>query len=296
MPGPPLPPDATGRTEPHFAIQLPDSALHPSCSEDRNPSLASPNDIGLSDYTPAVEIGDALLGSAIPCLVPLAPLPAKILDDGDSAPLEAIQSKITLPPTSCAALDLDLIQQGSIASIAPAKHGLRLPSFEALGIAAPHPDRKPSDPNETAFVGSGPLSKPGDPLHLLSPTLGEPAAITRTTPSHPDNPPLPSADAAQKQLTHYVPTFTPPNDSGSLRWTDTYANVTTSAMESPAHSDPERTTPTAVNTREGVLTSNINRTIPAPTSEPHTPANGQWLENAMQVLCTYSRNFYSPSS
>ncbi|KAF2753463.1 hypothetical protein EJ05DRAFT_490155 [Pseudovirgaria hyperparasitica] len=111
---------------------------------------------------------------------------------------------------------------------------LRLPSFVELGIAAPHPDRKGHVPQTPFAIGVGPLSKPEDPLHELSPMLTAPNIF-------PDGAPLSSPEHAQGKhasITHFVPTFTPPYD-GTISW-DPVTHVKTAAAVSPAQTDPDQ--------------------------------------------------------
>lgn len=94
-------------------------------------------------------------------------------------------------------------------------HSLRLPSFDELGIAAPHPDQFPLQPRHsftTSEIGAGPLSKPEDPLHALSPPLNlrcELAAAESLTRS---------PRAERSQLERVVATFTPPSEPGTFHW------------------------------------------------------------------------------
>lgn len=109
----------------------------------------------------------------------------------------------------------------------------RLPSFDVLGIAAPHPDRIPLHPQPSfSSLGAGPLSKPEDPLHALSPPLE-----FRCSADKPAEHPVASPRATKKQLEHQVPTFTPPSEPGTFSW-GSLVKVKTAGAGSPPSSEP----------------------------------------------------------
>ena len=109
----------------------------------------------------------------------------------------------------------------------------RLPSFDVLGIAAPHPDRiQLRSTYSFSSLGAGPLSKPEDPLHVLSPPLDfRRQAVT------PDEASALSPKAASKQLEHQISTFTPPTEPGTFNW-GSFVGVKTAGAGSPPSSDP----------------------------------------------------------
>lgn len=109
----------------------------------------------------------------------------------------------------------------------------RLPSFDILGIAAPHPDRIPLHSKYSfSSLGAGPLSKPEDPLHALSPPLDLYRQADQAV-----NPPTASPKASRKQLEHQVSTFTPPSEPGSFNW-GSLVRVKTAGAGSPPSSEP----------------------------------------------------------
>lgn len=109
----------------------------------------------------------------------------------------------------------------------------RLPSFDVLGIAAPHPDRIPLHPTYSfSSLGAGPLSKPEDPLHALSPPLEFRRQADKLV-----NPPAASPKATRKQVEHQVPTFTPPSEPGTFNW-GSLVRVRTAGAGSPPSSEP----------------------------------------------------------
>jgi hypothetical protein len=111
-------------------------------------------------------------------------------------------------------------------------HNLRLPSFDMLGIASPHPDRIALRTNNSFSLGAGPLSKPEDPLHVLSPPLAQREHCAAQA-KHPTT----SPEATRARLTHLVPTVTPPTEPGVFNW-GTFVNVKTAGLGSPPSSDP----------------------------------------------------------
>ncbi|CAN9441807.1 unnamed protein product [Alternaria alternata] len=114
-------------------------------------------------------------------------------------------------------------------------HNLRLPSFDVLGIAVPHPDRIPTQAHQSfSPLGAGPLSKPEDPLHALSPPLDFFSHANGA--SHT---PVTSPKAARARVGHLVSTHTPPSDTepGTISW-GSFVNVGTVGLGSPPNSEP----------------------------------------------------------
>ncbi|KAF2438021.1 hypothetical protein P171DRAFT_372554 [Karstenula rhodostoma CBS 690.94] len=114
--------------------------------------------------------------------------------------------------------------------IARTSHSLRLPSFDVLGISAPHPDRPRLHSIPSFSVGAGPLSKPEDPLHVLSPRMYQLDGAADHLPSTSPRP-------HKAHLGRIVPVVTPPAESGAFNW-GTFVNVKTTALGSPPSSDP----------------------------------------------------------
>jgi hypothetical protein len=145
---------------------------------------------------------------------------------------------------------------------------LRLPPFDVLGIANPHPDRisqHPSHPFEP--IGAGPLSKPEDPLHALSPPLARPQQS-----SGGKEPAARSPEAPRAHIDQQIPTVTPPAEPGTFNW-GSFINVRTAGVNSPPRSDP------------GVSPS-INNTIASsasagPASTPPDPLSVADLNDAL---------------
>lgn len=108
-------------------------------------------------------------------------------------------------------------------------HNLRLPSFEALGIANPHPDRitGPLASATLPSLGAGPLSKPEDPLHALSPLLAHSRPFSRAGDSAPRSP-----EAARPRLERRISVVTPPAEPGTVNW-GSFVNVWAAGVGSP---------------------------------------------------------------
>ncbi|OCL11907.1 hypothetical protein AOQ84DRAFT_286265, partial [Glonium stellatum] len=158
---------------------------------------------------------------------------------------------------------------------------LRLPSFDLLGIAAPHPDRIVCNPdNPFSSLGAGPLSNPEDPLHALSPALNRPHALGGR-----EDPPTSCAPEHQKddssQFHHFVPTFTPPAEPGTINW-GTFANVTTAAMDSPAKSDPG--TLSAALASPSTSAAESNTTSQDAPGLGHTIVDKSWIDGAKAAI------------
>ncbi|OCK79128.1 hypothetical protein K432DRAFT_330829 [Lepidopterella palustris CBS 459.81] len=164
--------------------------------------------------------------------------------------------------------------------IPKAGRALRLPSFDLLGIGAPHPDRIVSNcENPFTSLGAGPLSKPEDPLHALSPALSRPRHLGGV-----GDPPTFGVDDAELepgQVRTFIPTITPPAEPGTITWGN-FANVKTAAMDSSPKSDPA-----ALSTPHDDLTP----TAPSahPTSQ-EVPSLGQtssakpWIDMAKNII------------
>ncbi|KAL1650809.1 hypothetical protein SLS58_000928 [Diplodia intermedia] len=159
--------------------------------------------------------------------------------------------------------------------------GLRLPSFDLLGIAAPHPDR--FQPDAGRFfepVGAGPLSKPDDPLHARSPKATRCSEIVDTLP-------LPSPGLAKKSQPAGEQQFTtlptPPPDLGANYWGN-ISHVRTTTMESPARSDPERTSPGIVPQPVIAPVPESSEDAPAETAPREDGRTFSWLDEGVQTI------------
>ncbi|KAF2841899.1 hypothetical protein M501DRAFT_904465, partial [Patellaria atrata CBS 101060] len=193
-----------------------------------------PEDVVACAHAP--EIGDFLestVSSALPLPVPTG---------ADLTPQTPTPSEKEHSALNFSGVVSSVFAQGVALETPPlskAGHNLRLPSFDLLGIGAPHPDRKVLTPNQLfSGLGAGPLSKPDDPLHSLSPSLARAQpdfSFGGLGEGHSQS--QGQNKRAQNSLSHLVPTFTPPEDNNITTWS-AFAKVTTAAMDSPARSDP----------------------------------------------------------
>ncbi|EUC44030.1 hypothetical protein COCMIDRAFT_38076 [Bipolaris oryzae ATCC 44560] len=176
------------------------------------------------------------------------------------------QSSLSLPPPT----------------IIKAKHNLRLPSFHVLGIAAPHPDHILTQPDlPFSPLGAGPLSKPEDPLHALSPLAHScnnhaTAALLHT--------PVTSPKAATARVGPSLSTHTPPSDSepGTINW-GSFMNPRIATLGSPPHSDPGVSPSANITARE---LAPPQAQIIVPTHAPLSEVQGMatWIEMAKSTI------------
>ena len=153
---------------------------------------------------------------------------------------------MTPPAVDVPQTDMDMIVGGALAPMhftPPAMPrsktgpGLRLPSFEALGIAAPHPERFGQFGLDGTWIGA-PQEAMREPLAeedaelvdmfarlgggKLDPPDGVPSKAGRRGTSTP--------------VRHYVTTLTPPAEAGEINW-QSLATVSAAPLDSPA-TDP----------------------------------------------------------
>lgn len=186
--------------------------------------------------------------------------------------------------------DMNLIVGGALAPIpqrplAKAGPGLRLPSFEAMGIASPHPDNigLPGADNAAASLARERIlgltlrsrSDPGrvEGTTLLSSDIGSASDLQQIpspkTSSHPQPTPL----------HQYVHTLTPPAETGEPSWRP---SIMTAVMDSP-NTEPGLAVSQAeaddqsVQAASGAM-QNVTISAPAITGER------SWLEEAVQAI------------
>jgi hypothetical protein len=218
--------------------------------------------------SPQANDGPALLEpSLVPPFPLLAPAPLDI-----PSPLCETQPDLSLnfAATVVPASDVSL----PAPPIARTLHSLRLPSFDVLGIAAPHPDRPRLHPNLSFSVGAGPLSKPEDPLHVLSPRICQLDGADRR--------PRPRPKPAKPNLDRIVPLVTPPTEPGAFHWGN-FVKVKTIALGSPPSSDPGQSPNLATVATAPSLAS---APIVVPTVIETTGALGMvaWTQKATETL------------
>ncbi|KAL5382916.1 hypothetical protein DPSP01_006188 [Paraphaeosphaeria sporulosa] len=200
--------------------------------EEQHRDIGSSSDVGASRPRPVAHgglssahphDGPALLEPSLASPFPLpAPAPLDI-----PSPLREAQPDLSLNfAASVVPSDVSL----PTPPIARTSHSLRLPSFDVLGIGAPHPDRPRLYSIPSFSVGAGPLSKPEDPLHVLSPRVCQLDGADDHLPSTKPRP-------AKATLDRIVPVVTPPTEPGAFNW-GSFVHVKTAALGSPPSSDP----------------------------------------------------------
>jgi hypothetical protein len=190
--------------------------------------------------------------------------------------------------------DMNLIVGGALAPmsdtmpqrpVSKAGPGLRLPSFEAMGIASPHPDNISLPCSDNAAAGLArerilglTLRSRSDPgrvegTALLTPDVGSasdlPQSPSPKSSSHPQPTPL----------HQYVHTLTPPAETGEPSWRP---SIMTAVMDSP---DTEPGMPVSqaeagdqsVQAASGAMQS-------VTISAPAISGERSWLEEAVQAI------------
>ena len=173
----------------------------------------------------------------------------------------------------------------TLSSMKANRPGLSLPSFEQLGIAAPHPDRIRSVSSDgrltdvTKEVVTGATSGPQSDSEVVR-TFGEKSVEG----GREDNiaPVKAPGRAILSPVHHYVDVLTPPADSGDIPW-NLRAAVQTAAMDSPA-TDPGA--PTLVADAEATPTGpsiGLPLHVPALQASDHDdPAS--WIDGAVDQI------------
>jgi hypothetical protein len=162
-------------------------------------------------------------------------------------------------------------------------HNLRLPSFETLGIAAPHPDRFPLHSQYSfSSLGAGPLSKPEDPLHALSP-LGRLPQLDGADDAIASTP-----APAKAHIEQLVPVVTPPSEPGMLNW-GAFVNVRTAGVGSPPSSDLG-VSPNLTTTANAVQAS--GHIVPMIVEMSDVIGRAPWIEEIKEVISTYFFMFH----
>lgn len=185
--------------------------------------------------------------------------------------------------------------------IAKASRNLRLPSFDLLGIAAPHPDRIASiNYQATPFVGAGPLSHPDDPLHLLESPFRkegvERRVLTEASPLAPSASliqPLSESTASispdqllssHKSIQQYIITTTPPDDEGKVDWGVT-SNIKASALGSSDQGSASVSNPTSSHGEPSTAATSIGTPGIQGPLQAANPPNSPWLRDVIALIC-----------
>jgi hypothetical protein len=222
--------------------------------------------------SPPINDFDFLLDASFPQPQPL-PLPAAEtpIDFHEDQPHFDLCFADALPSTNVSLPTSTIVRTA---------HNLRLPSFDVLGIAAPHPDRTPLRPSysfSSSALGAGPLSKPEDPLHALSPPLdrhpqADAAAKLVTT--------SPRAPGAQAE--HVISIFTPPSESGTFNW-DAVVSARPAALGSPPSSEPG-VSPNLNVTAAATAPGQAPIIVPLPAQSNNAERMASWVEEAKDII------------
>ncbi|KAI8930812.1 hypothetical protein NX059_011835 [Plenodomus lindquistii] len=203
-------------------------------------------------------------------------------------PLPSALSQPLLSPVhdDCAQPQFDLTAGLPVAlpspSIPRAAHMLRLPSFDVLGIAAPHPDRYPLRASHSlSSLGAGPLSKPEDPLHALSPALDH---MSLRDGAHHLSPTTPRA--TRGQLDHLVSAFTPPSEPGTISWAS-FVNITTAGLGSPPSSEPG-VSPGLATTASTTAPGQAPIIVPTRASPSEGAGMSDWVDEIKTIIIAES--------
>jgi hypothetical protein len=220
-----------------------------------------------------------------PAAVPVPPAPGDV----------EVKQLATPPATDVSLSDLKMMVGGALAPvhITPPYQphhksgpGLRLPSFEALGIAAPHPDRY----GHSSLDGAAdqacdslrePLGSSGRDAELLHAFEGLHA--DRDGASSKPVGDKTGGRAVASPVHHFISTLTPPAEGGEMDWR-AMTTVVSAPIDSPS-TDPGH----------GAVQASTPQTSPEPASssaQAHsdssasTPGAASWVDGAVHTLRT----------
>ncbi|EME46253.1 hypothetical protein DOTSEDRAFT_86852 [Dothistroma septosporum NZE10] len=172
---------------------------------------------------------------------------------------------------------------------------LRLPSFQTLGIAAPHPDRFGSLSFQGVAISA--MDGPAADIVCPKPNIDPPAAIGAgylspcdLAPRLGEKPSLPGGRAVPTSIKHDVATLTPPAELGEMQWLS-IRSVSNAPMDSPS-TDPGNLTASFEEPRNGGRAASGADTL-QPANRAHQPL---WLDGAVNVLLQNLRTAAMPSN
>ncbi|KAI7274651.1 hypothetical protein KC335_g2263 [Hortaea werneckii] len=219
---------------------------------------------------------------------PVATLP----DDIRAEPI------LTPPAIDFPHVDMDLVVGGALSPVhaaqseqAQQKAGprMRLPSFEALGIAAPHPDRVCQQDLDGTLHGT-PREHMKEPLGRLS----EDADLTDMSArlgggklNSSDVPPQKiGGRATNTPVQHYVATLTPPADAGTMSW-GPVPKTSTAPIDLPA-TDQDGSGTVLASPQSGSGASDMGSLSRELAQSAIDDEEESWIEGAIQSLCEYT--------
>jgi hypothetical protein len=182
-------------------------------------------------------------------------------------------------------------QQNPQRLVAKAGPGLRLPSFEAMGIAAPRPDYFPPVAVADATVagaardcalGLSPRSSSHPGRMAMSsfptPVIGDVPGPDRT------QSPKPCLQPQQNPVHQYVATLTPPAETGDPSWRP---SIMTAVMDSPNIEPDSASLPNQSESTNQSISAASDAMQNVTISAPATTGERAWLEGAVQALREY---------
>ncbi|PSN71918.1 hypothetical protein BS50DRAFT_672813 [Corynespora cassiicola Philippines] len=173
-------------------------------------------------------------------------------------------------------------------------HNLRLPSFDQLGIASPHPDRLPLFRSNHSFssLGAGPLSNPEDPLHARSLPFSQIHQIPKISKvpqvdGSGDDPAQTDPQPAKRSADRIIPIVTPPTEPGTFSW-GSIVNAKPASVGSPPSSEPAISP--NLNTLAGATSLAPTSTVVVPTPANIHGAVGMaaWAQEVKDIITTES--------
>ncbi|KAI7216016.1 hypothetical protein KC333_g5107 [Hortaea werneckii] len=227
---------------------------------------------------------------------PVATLP----DDIRAEPI------LTPPATDCPHVNMDLVVGGTLSPVhaaqseqAQQKAGprMRLPSFEALGIAAPHPDRVCQQDLDGTLYGTpqehmkeppGQVSEDADLTDLFA-RLGGGKLNSSGAP-----PQKIGGRATNTPVQHYVATLTPPADAGTVSW-GSVPTISSAPIDFPT-TDQDGSSAVLASPQSGSGASDMGNLSRDLAQSAIDDEEESWIEGAIQSLFENLRSAPIPSN
>ncbi|KXT05202.1 hypothetical protein AC578_8339 [Pseudocercospora eumusae] len=163
----------------------------------------------------------------------------------------------------------------------PSRPGLRLPSFEALGIAAPHPHRFAS-----LTLTNDNMNECLDATVDAFDSVAFAEALTERPQIHPKLPPA----VLPTPFLHHVATLTPPAESAEPLWQPT-ANLSNAPIHSPS-TEPGNTSTHQVEAGAAESPQSASSSLPQLTHN----APEAWINDSLTVLLSEIRSSPIPNN
>lgn len=257
-------------------------------------ALPSPASVHDPLNSPTLEI--RLWESQVPSSHPL-PAPPDPLDAADVLPtqpgLVRVESVVTPLSDEMPLPDLNTTVGGALAPVHPtprppppkrSRPGFRLPSFQALGIANPHPDRFGLDGNLTQST-----------IETIQRPLNAHYAESGLTPIFPDlkfgqaypdfatrpDGKLLGGRAIQSPVRQLVSTLTPPAESEYIDWSSIF--TVTTVMDSPS-TEPGNGVPAEASGQSSIAPSMTELPTQISLRQSDTNESPRWTRGAIGAL------------